>query len=40
VKDLHKAVGLALVIIVALFAYHMLVNHQGQTMMPAGLGSK
>jgi hypothetical protein len=39
-KDLHKAVTAVLVIVVALFVYHMVSAHQGQSLMPAGLGSK
>jgi hypothetical protein len=40
VKDLHKGVVAVTVIVIALFVYHMMVNHQGQGIMPAGLGSK
>lgn len=39
-KDLHKAVGAVVVIVVALFVYHMISAHQGQSLIPGGLGTK
>jgi hypothetical protein len=39
-KDLHKAVCAVLVIVAALWVYHMISQHQGQSLLPGGLGSK
>jgi hypothetical protein len=39
-KDLHKAVMFIILVMIAIFAYHMVTNHAGQSLMPAGLGSK
>jgi len=38
-KDLHKAVGAVLVIVVALWVFHMMSAHQG-TAIAGGLGTK
>jgi hypothetical protein len=39
-KDLHKGVCAVAVIVVALYLYHVISAHQGQGLLPAGLGSK
>lgn len=39
-KDLHKAVTAILIIVVALWVYHGISMHQGQGLLPGGLGSK
>jgi hypothetical protein len=38
-KDFHKAIGAVIVIVVALYIFHMMSNHQGASLA-GGLGTK
>jgi hypothetical protein len=39
-KDLHKGIFLVIVIVVALWISHLSMHHQGQHILPKGLGTK
>lgn len=39
-KDLHKAVTAIVVIVIALWVYHMVSQHAGASLLPGSLGTK
>lgn len=39
-KSHHKVLCVIIVLVIVVVGYHMVVQHQGQSLLPAGLGSK
>lgn len=39
-KGHHKVLCFVLLLIVVIVGYHMVVQHQGQSLLPAGMGTK